>query len=189
MDVGLLKSAGGLRESQSRATTAPTPMIYEHFGLEPNSAFCPSERRTVANGRVSKRILFVDDEAGIRLTLPCILAKYGFDVTSVANVEDAVAEIKVKRFDALLSDLNLLRANDGFVVISAMRRHQPRCVTFILTGYPGDASAAKAVDHEVAHYFTKPVEIEELVNTINEKLAATRMPGGVAGLKKKLGNS
>jgi len=117
-----------------------------------------------------KRILFVDDEAGIRLTLPRILVKYGFNVTSVASVDEAVKEIKAHKFDVLLSDLNLPLANEGFVVIHAMRRHQPRCVNFILTGYPGDASAEKAIEQEVAHYFTKPVDLDELVRTIADKL-------------------
>ena len=54
-----------------------------------------------------KRLLLVDDEIGIRLTLPRILSKHGFDVTSVASLEDAVNEIQTDSFDALLSDLNL----------------------------------------------------------------------------------
>ena len=143
----------------------------------------------MANEQVRKRILFVDDEVGIRLTLPRILAKHGFDVTVVASVADAIAEIAAQKFDALLSDLNLPLPNEGFVVIDVMRREQPWCVNFILTGYPGDASAVQAVDHEAAHYFTKPVESEELVNTINGELAATLTPRGVAGVKKKPGNS
>ncbi len=121
-----------------------------------------------------KRILFVDDETGIRLTLPRILVKYGFDVTSVASVDEAVREIKTHKFDALLSDLNLPLANEGFAVIHAMRRHQPRCVNFVLTGYPGDASAEKAIEQHVAHYFTKPVDIAELVRTIADKLGSKR---------------
>jgi two-component system response regulator PilR (NtrC family) len=121
-----------------------------------------------------KRILFVDDEAAIRLTLPRILVKYGFDVTSVASVDEAVKEIKAHKFDALLSDLNLPVANEGFVVIHAMRRHQPRCVNFVLTGYPGDASEEKAIEQHVAHYFTKPVDIAELVRTIADKLGSKR---------------
>ena len=124
----------------------------------------------MTNDMVRKRILFVDDEAGIRLTLPRILVKYGFNVTSVASVDEAVKEIKAHKFDVLLSDLNLPLANEGFVVIHAMRRHQPRCVNFILTGYPGDASAEKAIEQEVAHYFTKPVDLDELVRTIADKL-------------------
>lgn len=129
---------------------------------------------------VRKRILFVDDEAGIRMTLPRILIKYGFDVTSVASVDEAVKEIKAHKFDALLSDLNLPLANEGFAVIHAMRQHQPRCVNFILTGYPGDASAEKAIEQQVAHYFTKPVDLNELVRTIAGKLGSksqVRRPG------------
>jgi two-component system response regulator PilR (NtrC family) len=125
------------------------------------------------SGNLRKRILFVDDEAGIRLTLPLILVKYGFELTSVASVADAIKEIKAHKFDALLSDLNLPQPNEGFVVIRAMRQHQPRCVNFIMTGYPGDASAEKAIEQQVAHYFTKPVDISELVKTIMDKLGST----------------
>lgn len=121
-----------------------------------------------------KRVLFVDDEAGIRLTLPRILVECGFDVTSVANVEDALAEIAAEKFDGLLTDLNLVGANDGFAVIRAMRRRQPRCVNFILTGYPGEESALRALDLRVVRYFTKPVNIQHLVKTMNEKLIAKR---------------
>jgi two-component system response regulator PilR (NtrC family) len=136
--------------------------------------FGPSqERQVVTDDLLRKRILFVDDEAGIRLTLTHILGKYGFEVTSVASVDEAVKEIKAHKFDALLSDLNLPQPDEGFVVIRAMRRHQPRCVNLVLTGYPGDASAEKAVEHQVAHYFTKPVDIDELVGTILNKLGAT----------------
>jgi DNA-binding NtrC family response regulator len=119
---------------------------------------------------IRKRILFVDDEPSIRLTLPRILAKHGFDVTSVASVRDALTEIQAEKFDALLSDLNLPLLNEGFGVIEAMRQHQPHCVNFILTGYPDPVSAAEATEHQVAHYFTKPVPIEELVQVINQNL-------------------
>jgi DNA-binding NtrC family response regulator len=124
----------------------------------------------VADDLLRKRILFVDDEVAIRLTLPRILVKYGFEVTSVASVADAVTEIKAHKFDALLSDLNVPQPNEGFVVVRAMRQHQPRCVNFVLTGYPAEASVEEAVEQQVAHYFTKPVDIDELVGTIMDKL-------------------
>ena len=122
--------------------------------------------------RAKPRILFVDDEAGIRLTLPRVLAKFGFDITSVGSLEDALAEIRTERFDILLSDLNLPEPNAGFTVIAAMRKAQPRCVNFILTGYPADESLLRANGNGVAHYFIKPVDIEEMVDTMKNKLAA-----------------
>jgi DNA-binding NtrC family response regulator len=62
------------------------------------------------------RILFVDDEASIRLTLPLVLAKSWFDITVVGSLDDALAEIQIKKFDFLLSDLNMPQPNDGFAV-------------------------------------------------------------------------
>jgi DNA-binding NtrC family response regulator len=119
------------------------------------------------------RILLVDDEASIRLTLARVLAKLGFDVTSAGTLADALAEIQNAQFDILLSDLNLPDSNSGFIVIEAMRKAQPRCINFILTGYPADESFQRANGHDVAHYFIKPVEIEEMVKTMKRRLAAT----------------
>jgi hypothetical protein len=39
-----------------------------------------------------------------------------------------------------------------------------------LTGYPADESFRRASGHDVAHYFTKPVDIEEMVETMKKKL-------------------
>ena len=71
---------------------------------------------------MSKRILFVDDEQSIRLTLPRIFARRGFQVTSVASLEDALAEITTETFDILLCDLNLPEENAGFTVIEQMQK-------------------------------------------------------------------
>jgi DNA-binding NarL/FixJ family response regulator len=72
----------------------------------------------------------------------------------------------------MLSDLNLPQSNGGFTVIEEMRKAQSRCINFILTGYPADESFRRANGHDVAHYFINPVEIEEMVEAIEKKLAA-----------------
>ena len=83
------------------------------------------------------RMLFVDDEPSIRLTLPEILRMHGHTIEVAATVSEALAAIQAHRFDVLISDLNIGSPGDGFTVVSAMRRIQPECVTLILTGYPG----------------------------------------------------
>ena len=82
------------------------------------------------------RVLFVDDEPGMRLTMPEVLRQHGFSVTAVGNVNEALDEITSAQFDVLISDWNFDHPADGFIVVSAMRRTQPNCVTVILTGYP-----------------------------------------------------
>jgi DNA-binding NtrC family response regulator len=39
------------------------------------------------------RLLFVDDEEGIRITLAALLTRNGFDVTAVATVRDALTQV------------------------------------------------------------------------------------------------
>ena len=41
------------------------------------------------------RLLFVDDEDGIRVTLPPLLATHGFEVTAVDSVRNALAAIGI----------------------------------------------------------------------------------------------
>jgi ActR/RegA family two-component response regulator len=117
-------------------------------------------------------LLFVDDEENIRLTLPILLKQHGFDVTTVAGVADALAQITAVSFDVLLADLNIHREGDGFLVLTAMRHAQPRCKNFILTGYPGLENAVRAIQYQVDDYFTKPADVEELVSKIKARLAA-----------------
>jgi len=115
------------------------------------------------------RILFADDEPGIRLTLPLILEQEGFEVSVAATVAEALAYINRESFDVLLADLNIGEKGDGFTLISAMRRVQPSAVTLILTGYPDFATALEAIRNQVDDYLTKPAEVNHLVETIKEK--------------------
>src|ERR1700756_4381252 len=116
------------------------------------------------------RVLFVDDEASIRLTLPEILKRHGFEVRSEGTVSDALAAISEDRFDVLIADLNIGMPGDGFTVVSAMRRTQPEAVTIILTGYPAFETALEAIRSQVDDYAVKPANIDDLVHVIEDKL-------------------
>src|SRR4051812_36072612 len=116
------------------------------------------------------KLLFVDDEPTIRLTLPRILEMHEFDVRAAANVPDALALIHSEKFDVLLSDLNIGEPSDGFTVVSAMRRVQPEALTIIITGYPAFETALEAIRGQVDDYLVKPADTEELIETIRYKL-------------------
>ena len=114
----------------------------------------------------AKNLLFVDDEDSIRLTLTPILKKHGFEVTAVANVSDALAQIDLSKYDVLVSDLNIEKPGDGFAVIAAMKVRQPTCANIILTAHPDFDTAQQAIRLSVADYFIKPVNVDELLSTI-----------------------
>ena len=114
--------------------------------------------------------MFVDDEEGIRLTLPAILEDEGFAVSVAATVPEALEMIGREQFDILLTDLNIGGPADGFTLVSAMRQMQPNAAAFILTGYPDFQTALEAIRKQVDDYFTKPADIPTLVSALRTKI-------------------
>ena len=125
--------------------------------------------RTLPSG---KRILFVDDDGSIRLTLPLVLKERGFQVTPAGSVQEAEEILKAQDFDVLLCDLNIEREGDGFKVLEAMREINPNCVAVFITGYPVLETAHHAIQQDIDGYVIKPADIEELVGLIERKLLA-----------------
>jgi ActR/RegA family two-component response regulator len=118
----------------------------------------------------ANRVLFVDDEPSLRMTFPAILRMHGFEVRSAATVAQALMEMTTRSFDILISDLNIGQPGDGFTVVSAMRRTQPECINFILTGFPAFESALSAIQSQVDDFLVKPARVGDLVELIQQKL-------------------
>lgn len=117
-----------------------------------------------------RKLLFVDDEPAIRMTLSAILEQNGFQVTVAATVPEGLALIAAEKYDILISDLNIGQPGDGFTVVSAMRRTQPEAITIILTGYPAFESALRAIREQVDDFITKPADMEELLTNLRQRL-------------------
>ena len=117
------------------------------------------------------RILFVDDDPGIQVTLPRVLEMHGYEVVIAGSIPEALNIItNGQKFDVLISDLNMGHAADGFTVVHAMRRVNPNCVNFILTGFPAFESALQALRSNIDDYFTKPSNIPQLLMRIDQSL-------------------
>jgi len=127
-------------------------------------------KRPAKKKKGGNRLLFVDDEPSIRLTLPPLLQERGFQVQVAANISEALTAVKAHQFDVLLADINIDREGDGFSVVEAMRETNSDCVTVLLTAYPAFESAIQGIRDEVDDYFTKPADLDAIVSTIDRKL-------------------
>lgn len=121
-----------------------------------------------------RKLLLVDDEANIRLTLGAVLEMRGFDVTTAGTVSEALSAIQKQKYDVLLSDLNIGEPYDGFTVASATRRLHPDVATVMITGYPAFDSALESIRKQVDDYLVKPTNVDELLERIEEKLNSPR---------------
>jgi DNA-binding response OmpR family regulator len=93
-----------------------------------------------------------------------------FRVSTAANVSEALHLIDTEPFDALLCDLHMPGAGDGFTVVSAMRHINPDAVTLVLTGFPALEEAMDAILLQADEILVKPLAVPELVGLIREKL-------------------
>jgi CheY-like chemotaxis protein len=116
------------------------------------------------------RILIVDDNDAVRMTLGAVLKASEFSVTAAANVGEALQLISTESFDVLLCDLHMPGAGDGFTVVSAMRHTNPNAVTIVFTGYPALDEAMKAILLQADEILVKPMDVTALISLIRLKL-------------------
>jgi CheY-like chemotaxis protein len=117
------------------------------------------------------KVLLAEDDNAVRDMLQVALERDGFEVVAVANVCDALRQITTQNFDALLSDLHMPHAGDGFTVVSAMRHTHPHAVTLVLSGYPAIDEALSAIRLQADEILVKPIQVATLRETIHNKLA------------------
>jgi CheY-like chemotaxis protein len=117
------------------------------------------------------RVLLVDDDPLLLLTLAKVLEHNKFAVTTAATVSEALKHISSGHFDVLLSDLHMPGAGDGLTVVSAMRHANPKAVTMLLSAFPEMGAAAHAIMLQADEILVKPMDVKTLVDTIKNRLA------------------
>ncbi len=134
------------------------------------------------------RILFVDDEQNILDGLRNVLRskRREWDMTFLANPEEAVARIHDSPFDMVISDMRMPRM-DGAALLAKVKEIQPHAIRMILSGQTELESVMRSVF--VAHMFlAKPCDpasllgvierafrLDELLNSDDLKAAAGRV--------------
>lgn len=117
------------------------------------------------------RVLVVDDDKAIRMSLCAILEKHGFEVTCAADVSEALKFISSHKYDVLLSDLHMPGPGDGLTVVSAMRHANPDAVTLLLSAFPEMSAAANAILMQTDEILVKPMNVPDLIDAITQRLA------------------
>jgi DNA-binding response OmpR family regulator len=117
------------------------------------------------------RILMVDDEAAIRLTLGTMLTRAGYDVMSAGNGEEAIELLERQTFDLLLVDLKM-PGMDGMQVVAAARKRQPDITAIVLTGHGSLDTAIEGLHLAVFDYLLKTAEPGHVIERVKAALAA-----------------
>ena len=104
------------------------------------------------------KVLVVDDEACIRLSMEKLLAGAGFSVATAHDAETAGRKLGEQEFHVALVDLVLGNGQGGIEIIKQIKESQPFCQPILISGYPTFESAAETLKYETFAYLTKPVK-------------------------------
>ena len=120
---------------------------------------------------MAKKILIVDDEAGILEMVNKTLTKQGYAVTTSPDGKDALDKITQTKFDIIILDI-MMPYLDGFEVLQAMKRKpETRNIPVIfLTAKNNDMDIVKGWQAGVNAYLIKPFNPTELVKYVKQNL-------------------
>ncbi len=112
-------------------------------------------------------IMVVEDDNDLSEALCDTLKLAGFDVTSAEDGEDALALLKNKVVDLIVSDVHMKRM-DGHTLLNEIKKEFPQLPVMLMTAYGTIQKAVEAMHMGAVDYLVKPFEAEVLVNMVNQ---------------------
>jgi DNA-binding NtrC family response regulator len=106
-------------------------------------------------------VLVIDRDASSVDALRALLELDGFDVTAVTSSRRALDLLDVRRFDAVVTDLDMPRSRSLEIIAAAQRETPVFVVTAGATGPPPRELA-------VRHVFDKPLDYDALATALRE---------------------
>jgi DNA-binding NtrC family response regulator len=85
---------------------------------------------------MKRRLLLVDDDLAVLLTLKAVLEFHGFEVETAASTREALARLESSTFQMVISDLRMESEDAGLKVLLAARLQSYDPATALLTAYP-----------------------------------------------------
>src|SRR5580704_12373685 len=85
---------------------------------------------------MKRRILLVDDDLAVLLTLKAVLELQGFEVETAGSSAEAFARLESGVYQMVISDLRMETEEAGLEVIRTARRQTYNPATALLTAFP-----------------------------------------------------
>ncbi len=124
------------------------------------------ESPAIGDGR---RILIIDDERPILLTLEALLKRHGYAVETAGTAAAGLKLLETKTPSLILLDLQLPDA-DGLQMLEQIRREHVDMPVIILTAHDSLNNAIESIKRGAYHFISKPYAPEELISLVEKAL-------------------
>ena len=183
--LGLSVTHGIVRDHGGELHVESEPGEYTRFHLDlPVAEVQPARVRdpgpatagapSLPHAPAPARVLVVDDERSLRLTVSAFLAKAGHDVRVAEDAEEALGLLETRPVDVVLSDIILPRMT-GLKLLRRIRDLWPETRVILMTGEPTSETASEGDDAGAFAYLTKPIGKQVLLECV-ARAASARTP-------------
>lgn len=118
----------------------------------------------------TKKVLVVDDERPILMTLEALLTRHGYEIETARTAADGLkGAARNGGPDLILLDLGLPDAN-GLDVLAEVKRMAPRIQVIVLTAQDSLSNAIESIKQGAFHFISKPYAPEELLSLMKRAL-------------------
>lgn len=116
-----------------------------------------------------KKLLIIDDQAGIRFLLAEIFKQAGVETVVAATGKEALGILDTIQPGCILLDMKMPGMN-GVEVLREIRKRMPEAVVMMMTAYSEIELTEEAKTLGLAHYFTKPFDVFEVRDIVVKRL-------------------
>lgn len=112
-----------------------------------------------------KKILIVDDEPTILMTMSHVLSSKDTMVITSSRIEEAEEALARYAFDLVIADIRLsgMDGIEGLELLSYVKQNNPKTEVIIMTAYGSDEMREEAYRRGAFYYFEKPIDIPQLI--------------------------
>ena len=128
---------------------------------------------------MKRRILLVDDDLAVLLTLKAVLELQGFEVDSANSSSEAFSRLQSGVYQMVISDLRMETEASGLQVLRTARRQSYNPATALLTAYPPSGEEDGWSEEYSDSFLIKPLGINDLLRQV-EALLVTHAEKGNA---------
>ncbi len=115
-----------------------------------------------------RRVLLVDDEVAILLTLKAVLEINGFSVDTAATAREARSKLRTHEYAMVITDMRMESESAGIDVVKAAKEAANNPAVAVLTAFPeeGEDYSSDGADEMLV----KPMNVQQLVNQMEALL-------------------
>lgn len=119
---------------------------------------------------MKRRILLVDDDLAVLLTLQAVLEMHGFEIQTANGSAEALNRLESGTYHMVISDLRMEKENSGLEVLRAARRQPYNPATALLTAYPPTGDFEERDTQTPSSLLIKPLGIKDLLRQVEALL-------------------